>query len=90
MKETIGSHSDVCAIAPDTKNMQVTGTFPALSAGMKKTSAKTSTRRNGKFAVPDKGVAGFGIKGRAPRAVNAPKSFAGRRAASHRKAYGAK
>ena len=61
--------------------MQVTGTFPELSSGMKK------SRRNGKFAKGDPGPTGFAVS-RMPRKVNAPKTLAGRREASHHKAYG--
>ena len=65
--------------------MQVTGTFPALSAGLKK-SAKRSNR-NGKFySPPTGGMGGFGGSGKLPRRINAPKTTEGRRALAHRKA----
>ena len=66
--------------------MQVTGTFPALSAGMKKSSPR---RNSGKFNKPDSGLGGGGLRTK-PRVHSAPKTFAGRRAASHAKAYGPK
>jgi hypothetical protein len=60
--------------------MQVRGAFPELNSGLKK-SAKRSKLRAG-------GMAGFAVKGRGPRVINAPKSLGERRAASHKKAYG--
>lgn len=45
-------------------------------------------KKSGKRAKPCAGMGGFGVKGKGPRKHNsAPKTFAGRRAASHSKAY---
>jgi hypothetical protein len=65
--------------------MQTTGTFPELSAGMKKSGK--SRRNSGKFNKPDCGIGGGDVKTRIRAHNSAPKSFAGRRAASHAKAY---
>jgi hypothetical protein len=64
--------------------MQVRGTFPELNAGSKKSKSR---RNSGTFAKDDRGMTSFSVK-RAPKAINAPKTFAGRREASHRKAHG--
>lgn len=65
--------------------MQVTGTFPQLSDGYK---GKGKSRRNsGTYAKEDRGMTQPTV-GRAPRSAKNPSTLAGRRAASHRKAYG--
>lgn len=72
--------------------MQVRGTFPELNAGLKKSAkpklsvGKKSWKR-GIPEVPDSRSSSFGVSGRGPRRINAPKTFAGRRAAAHAKAY---
>lgn len=66
--------------------MQVRGTFPELNSGTKK-SPKRAAPKRAPAAPRIPGMGGFSVK-RAPRPVNAPKSLAGRRAASHAKAYG--
>jgi hypothetical protein len=60
--------------------MQTTGTFPELNAGMKKPK-RAHTKQH------FEGFGGFSTK-RAPRQNNAPRTLAGRRAASRSKAYG--
>ena len=69
--------------------MQVRGTFPELNNGMTRSkaprgAARTSSLRKASLDHP--GFAGFSTK-RQPRRVHAPRSFAGRRSASHAKAY---
>ena len=64
--------------------MQTRGTFPELSSGMKKSSKRMPKMSKSSCS----GMGGFGVKGKGPRKHNtAPKTFAGRRAASHAKAY---
>ena len=59
--------------------MQTRGTFPELYAGRSKSKRHARLESDSSFAV----------KGRGPRqSANNPKTFAGRRAASHTKAYG--
>ncbi len=68
--------------------MQVTGTFPELSAGHKR-SAKPAKATPKRGAKEEPGFGGFSIGGRMKKAAPAlPRTFAGRKAASHRKAYG--
>lgn len=99
--------------------MQVTGTFPELSAGLRKSKSAPKSKvgrvmrefKAGKLHSGSKsgpkvtsrkqaiaiglseqrkeqgGVGGFSLS-RAPKRINAPKTLAGRRAASHKKAYG--
>jgi hypothetical protein len=64
--------------------MQTRGVFPELNAGLKKSPAR---RNSGTFSPKEPGMTNFRV-GRMPKRVNAPNSFAGRRAASHRKAHG--
>lgn len=63
--------------------MQTSGVFPQLSDGRKK-AAKRPARGKSK---PEPAEDGRGWTKHQPRPVNAPKSTAGRRAASHKKAY---
>lgn len=94
--------------------MQVRGTFPELSAGMKKGKVhkvmgefKRGTLHSGSKKGPkvtdrkqavaialsearkEGGMAGFAVA-RVPRRNHAPATFAGRRAAAHRKAHPSK
>ena len=60
--------------------IQTRGTFPQLNDGMSKSKrAHVKT----KFA----GIGGFGVSGKVRRVEPAARTFAGRRAASHAKAY---
>jgi hypothetical protein len=59
--------------------MQTRGTFPELSAGMKK-----SPRKHAKTKF--EGVT-FGVKGKMRKCASNERTYAGRRAASHAKAY---
>lgn len=72
--------------------MQTTGTFPELSAGRNKgrsaKPAKTQKRVPVDRDIPSKGFGGFAVGGRLKPAAKNPGTFAGRRTASHRKAYG--
>ena len=61
--------------------MQVTGTFPELSAGM----AKKKSKRKSLMVKEDPGYAGFSLKRRPKVLKKNPTSFAGRRAAARAK-----
>lgn len=63
--------------------MQTSGTFPQLSDGRKKALKKPGKAKSAPEAAED----GRGWTRHQPRPVNAPKTTAGRRAASHSKAY---
>lgn len=67
--------------------MQTSGVFPQLSDGRKGRKV-TKPARSGKKAGPEPLEDGRGYTRHQPRPVNAPKTTAGRRAASHAKAYG--
>jgi hypothetical protein len=58
--------------------MQTRGTFPELNAGLKKSGKR----------MPKSCGMSFGVKGKGPRQHTAPRTFAGRRAASHARAGG--
>lgn len=62
--------------------MQTRGLVPALSSGEKK------RRNSGTYAKDDCGMASFTTSRRPKRLNSNPKSLSGRRAASHKKAYG--
>ena len=64
--------------------MQTSGVFPQLSDGRSKRRGKPTARPRSKSreVMED----GQGWTKRQPRPVNAPKTLAGRRAASHKKA----
>lgn len=60
--------------------MQTRGTFPQLNDGMSKPKRPHVKTKFGGFG-------GFGVSGKVRRVASAPRTFAGRRAASHAKAY---
>ena len=79
MKAILGDANAGTATARGTE-MQVRSTFPQLNDGMSK-SKRPHVKT--KFA----GIGGFGVSGKVKQVKAAPRTYAGRRAASHAKAY---